>query len=207
MGLLGGLISVRSVFVLFCFVFLFSSLLLWSSFQVSAVKWETPPWRDMFCLHNPLYKQNVDLALIGMAMFNCPQVTSGHARVSILKGTTLAILSVAINSNEWRIPKERHWANLTVKKRYRIFEGGSDRGKRFWIRNNWQASPRKGGEICKQRFSPQGRDNFDPAMVGDPIMFKPDIYIGGNFESTLWFRVPVAPIGTIFSFHVNRCLV
>ena len=41
-------------------------------------------------------------------MFNSPQVITGHARVSILKGTTLAILPVAINSNEWRIPKERH---------------------------------------------------------------------------------------------------
>ena len=142
-----------------------------------------------------------------MAMFNSPQAITGHTRVSILKGTTLAFLSVAIDSNEWRIAKEKHWANLTVKKRYRIFEGGSDRGKRFWIRKNWQASPRKGGETCKQKFSPQGRDNFDPAMVGDPIMFKPDIYIGGNFESTLWFRVPVTPVGTIFSLHVNRCLV
>ena len=69
-------------------------------------------------------------------MFNSPQVITGHARVSILNGKTLAFLSVAINSNEWRIPKERHLANLRVKKRYRIFEGGSDRGKRFWIRNN-----------------------------------------------------------------------
>ena len=71
----------------------------------------------------------------------------------------------------------------------------------------FESKPRKGGEIFKQKFSTQGRDNFDPAMVGDPIMFKPDIYSGGNFESTLGFRVPVTPIGTIFSFHVNRCLV
>ena len=143
MGLLGGFSQRKKCFCLFvCFFFL--SLLLWSSFRVSAVKWETPTRRDMFCLHKLFENQNVDLALIGMAMFNCPQVTTGHARVSILKGTTLAILSVAINSNEWRIPKERHWANLTVKKRYRIFEEGSDRGKRFWIRNNWQASPERG---------------------------------------------------------------
>ena len=39
----------------------------------------------------------------------------------------------------------------------------------------FESKPRKGGEICKQKFSPQGRDNFDPAMVGDPIMFKTDI--------------------------------
>ena len=41
-------------------------------------------------------------------MFNFPQAITGHARVSILKGTTLAFLSVAINSNEWRIAKEKH---------------------------------------------------------------------------------------------------
>lgn len=62
----------------------------------------------MLCLHKPLSNQNVNLALIDMAMFNFPQAITGHARVSILKGTTLAFLSVAINSNEWRIAKEKH---------------------------------------------------------------------------------------------------
>ena len=82
----------------------------------------------MFCWHKLFENQNVDLALIGITMVNCPQVTTSHARVSILKGTmyNLGDSLVAINSNESRILKERHWANLTVKKRYGIFEGGSD---------------------------------------------------------------------------------
>ena len=64
-------------------------------------------------------------------MFNCPQVNAGHARVSILKGTNSAILSVAINSNEWRILKERHWTNLIVERGRENLKGGAKSANRI----------------------------------------------------------------------------